>query len=158
MPREPAADRLIAALELEPLPGEGGFFRQTWRSRSSSAIFFLLTGDDFSALHRLAQDEMWHFYAGDPVEHWQLEPSSKAARRTRMGPDVLAGEHPQVLVPGGCWQGARLDPSVPGRNSFALCGCTVSPPWDESSLTLGERKELARLFPAHAGLIRELTR
>lgn len=158
MPHPAAADRIIAALELAPLPGEGGFFRPTWRSRTASAIFYLMTRVDFSALHRLAQDEIWHFHAGDPVEHVQLDPSTGTARRARLGPDVLAGDQPQVPVPAGRWQGARLDPAGPARHGFALLGCTVSPPWDEAGFTLGARADLVREFPAAADLIRELTR
>jgi hypothetical protein len=171
MPRDPAADRLIQALGLQPLPNEGGFYRQTWRSSTGSAIFFLLTRDDFSALHRLAQDEIWHFYAGDRVEHVQLDPREGVASIMRIGPDVLAGEHPQVTVPAGVWQGARLVPSArktgsgsgaetlpaPGHG-FALLGCTMSPPWDETGFTLGVRDDLVRMFPTQAEWIHALTR
>jgi hypothetical protein len=158
MPREAAAEQLIAALQLAPLPREGGFFRATWRSPTASAIFFLLTPQNFSALHRLEQDEVWFFHAGDRVEHLRLDPSTGAAHRGRMGPGVLAGDQPQVLVPAGWWQGARIDPSGPGRHGYALFSCTVSPPWEESGFTLGERAELQRAFPAHAELISRLTR
>ena len=177
MPRDPVADRLIAALGLEPLPGEGGFFRQTWRSDTASAIFFLLTDDDFSALHRLDQDEIWHFYAGASVEHVQVDPRDGTRRVVRMGPDVLAGERPQVHVPAGVWQGARLAAervptrasdsqgetervanSLSGRPGFALLGCTVSPPWSERGFTLGVRDELVRVFPEHATWVAALTR
>jgi len=158
MPPAPAADQIIAMLGLAPLPGEGGFFRRTWQSRTASAIYFLLTPADFSALHRLAQDEIWHFHAGDPVEHLRLDPSTGAGHRGRMGPDVLAGEQPQLLVPAGWWQGARIDPAVPGRHGFALFSCTVSPPWEEHGFRLGGREELARAFPGHEDLIHRLTR
>jgi predicted cupin superfamily sugar epimerase len=158
MPREAAADQLIAALNLAPLPHEGGFFRATWRSPTASAIFFLLTPEDFSALHRLEQDELWMFHAGDPVEHLRLDPSTGAAHRVRMGPAVLSGDQPQVLVPAGSWQGARLDPAGPGRHGYALFTCTVSPPWEDRGFTLGERDPLLRAFPAEGDLIRRLTR
>jgi len=158
MARTPAADRIIAALDLAPLPHEGGFYRARWRSPTASAIFFLLTPEDFSALHRLEQDEIWFFHAGDPVEHLRLDSSTGAAQRVRMGPDVLAGDQPQVLVPAGWWQGARLDPPGPGQFGYALFSCMVSPPWEENGFTLGEREALARTFPAHAELIARLTR
>src|SRR5215204_3564764 len=107
----PATARvLIASLDLQPLPGEGGFFRQTWRSSTASAILFLLTREAFSALHRLDRDEVWHFYRGHPVEHVQLNPADGNATITRIGPDVLAGEQPQLVVSENKWQGARLDP------------------------------------------------
>jgi uncharacterized protein len=157
MPPSEPAQALIAALQLEPLPGEGGFFRQTWRNETASAILFLLTTENFSALHRLAQDEMWHFYTGDRVEHVQLAPDG-AAHRTRMGSDVLGGDVSQVIVPPGMWQAARLDPSAATHQGFALLGCTVSPPWDERGCTIGARAELVREYPAHAQLILGLTR
>jgi predicted cupin superfamily sugar epimerase len=152
------ARAIIRALGLEPLPGEGGFFRATWANETCSAIFFLLTRDAFSALHCLDRDELWHFYAGQPVEHLQLDPNSGTARVTRMGPDVLAGELPQLPVSAGVWQGARLVPHLAMAADYALLGCTVSPPWDERGFTLGQRDRLTRLFPAQATLIQALTR
>lgn len=152
------ARAIIEALRLKPLPGEGGFFRQTWRSETSSAILFLLTPTDFSALHRLDREEIWHFHRGEPVEHVQLDPISGRVRISRLGADVLAGEEPQVIVPPGVWQGARLIPRVAAKEDFALMGCTVSPPWEDRCFTLGKRDALTRAFPTHADLIRALTR
>jgi predicted cupin superfamily sugar epimerase len=158
MSRTAAANGIIAALGLQPLAGEGGFYRQTWRNDTASAIYFLVTPENFSALHRIAQDELWHFYAGDRVEHVQLDPRDQTLRLTRMGPNVLAGEHPQLSVPAGTWQGARLEPATRPGYGFALLGCTVSPPWDERGFTLGPREELLRAFPAQTEFIRALTR
>jgi predicted cupin superfamily sugar epimerase len=157
------ARQLIAALKLEPLPREGGFFRQTWRSEAGSAILFLITAEQFSALHRIAQDELWHFHAGDPVEHVQLDPRDGRTRVTRLGGNVLAGEQPQLVVPRGTWQGARLE-EAPGatarepRHGFALLGCTLTPPWDERGFELADRGALERAFPENASQIRALTR
>jgi hypothetical protein len=153
----PTAAQLVARLQLEPLPGEGGYFRQTSCRPTASAIFFLLTPGDFSALHRIAQDEVWHFYAGDRVEHVQFAADS-AVQVARMGSDVLAGDQPQVVVPAGAWQGARIASSPGDGAGYALLGCTVSPPWDERGFELGARAALLAEFPAHAGLIRVLTR
>lgn len=154
------ASALIARLGLEPLPREGGFFRQTWRSETASSILFLITPLGFSALHRMTQDEVWHFNAGDPVEHVQLDPQTGAITVKRLGGAVLAGDQPQLVVPAGVWQGARLAPP-PGDgavNGYALVGCTVSPPWDERGFTLGARRTLTREFPAAAARIAALTR
>lgn len=158
MPRSPAADRIIAALELAPLPGEGGLFRVTSRTPAASAIYFLLTPEDFSALHRLDRDEVWHFHAGDAAEHVQLDPASGRVIRVRMGPDVLAGDQPQVRVPAGIWQGARLDPVTPVRHGYALFSCTMAPPWEENGCSFGVRAELQRVFPLQAELVAALTR
>jgi hypothetical protein len=157
MPRSSTIDRLIARLQLQPLPGEGGFFRQTWCGASASAIYFLLTRDEFSALHRLDADEMWHFYAGDPIEHVQLDPASKQASVTRLGPNILDGEIPQLFVPAGVWQGARLV-DASSEQGFALLGCTVSPAWHDGRFTLGDRAELTREFPSAAAWVKTLTR
>lgn len=150
------AQRLIAELGLEPLPHEGGFFRQTWCSAEGSAILFLLTDADFSALHRIAQDELWHFHAGDPVEHVQLA-AADGARVTRLGVNVLEGERPQTVVPRGTWQGARLARGA-GARGFALLGCTLTPPWDERGFELGRAADLAREFPGETEWVRALTR
>ena len=154
------ARALIARLGLEPLPDEGGFFRQTWRGDTASAILFLMTPQDFSALHRIAQDEVWHFHAGDPIEHVQLDSPNGAMRVTRLGGNILDGDQPQLVVPAGIWQGARLDPAAAGAaaQGFALVGCTVSPPWDGRGFRLGSRVALTREFPAAAARIAALTR
>ena len=151
------AAQIIDHLRLTPLAGEGGYFRQTSLRPAASAIFFLLTPESFSALHRLAQDEVWHFYAGDRVEHLQLR-ADGVAQLGRMGPNVLAGEQPQVVVPAGVWQGAQLAPAPAGGAGYALLGCTVSPPWDQRGFELGSRETLLAKFPAHAGWVHALTR
>ncbi len=150
------ARALIAALALEPLPHEGGFYRVTSRTPAASAIYFVLTPEDFSALHLIAQDEIWHHYAGDTVEHLQLDPRDASARVTRLGPDVVRGELPQLPVPAGVWQGARLVSPAPA--GYALIGCTVSPPWDERGFVLADRLGLQRDFPAQHARIATLTR
>lgn len=156
----PTAAEMIAALDLVPLPREGGFFRVTWRTEAGSAILFLLTPEHFSALHRLGQDEVWHFHAGDRVDHVQLDPRDGSLRRTRLGPDVTAGDAPQLVVPAGVWQGARIAPEAraAGSHGWALLGCTLAPPWDERTFELGAQESLGSAFLAHAEIIRALTR
>lgn len=159
-----AAQGIIAQLGLQPLPREGGFFRQTWLSAApgpdgrplGSAIQYLITPEGFSALHRLRTDEVWHFYAGDPVEHIQLDPLSGTARITRLGSAIAAGEQVQLVVARDIWQGARLTEG--GRHGWALLGCTLAPAWDEREWDLGDRKILLARYPAAAALIRGLTR
>src|SRR5437899_709993 len=121
----PSAEELIAHLKLQPHPKEGGYFRETYRAadrwpatalptcygsdrRASTAIYYLLTPTTFSALHRLQTDEVFHFYLGGPVRMLQLLPDG-TGRTVVLGPDVLHGQQPQVVVPRGVWQGSFLE-------------------------------------------------
>ena len=154
-------------LGLEPHP-EGGFYRETYRSdlayaangdepRSlATAIYFLLTPDTFSEMHRLDADEVWHHYLGDPVEHLQLREGAEASAEVlRLGSDLVAGEHPQVVVPRGVWQGSRVRP---GRAGFALLGTTMAPAFRFAGYESGRRADLVARFPEHRELITALTR
>lgn len=158
------AEQLIAHLGLQPLPIEGGYFRQTWRSpdvvtvpRFQSAkscgttIYYLLTPDTFSALHRLPTDEVYHFYLGDPVRLLLLGDSG--VREVVLGPDIFGGQQVQFTVPRGVWQGSRLD----GEGKFALLGTTMSPGYDQADYEHGSREKLTREFPSAARLIARLT-
>ena len=149
------AARLIEQLRLEPLPVEGGHFRQTWRSDAGTAIYYLLSDDpdSFSALHRLPTDEIYHFYLGDPVEMLLLQADGRVEDVT-LGPDVLKGEHVQFVVPHGAWQGSRLRDG--GR--FALLGTTMAPGFDPRGYEGGSRERLIAEYPAAAAAIRRLTR
>ncbi len=166
------AKALIARLGLQPLPHEGGFFRQTWTSptllpngrSAGSAITFLLTDADFSALHRMPTDELWFFHAGDVVEHVQLVNSQADPVITRLGINLANGEIPQLIVRGGNWQGARLIPrddkfaDPPVKHGWALMSCTMAPAWDEREFTLGNSTQLLGEFPRAARWIHGLTR
>jgi predicted cupin superfamily sugar epimerase len=160
------ADRIKELLRLVPLDREGGFFAETYRcerrlesgadegSRSlATAIYYLLTPVSFSALHRLASDEVYHFYLGEPVELLLLKPGG-GGRVVFLGTDLEAGQRPQAVVPAGAWQGARLA----GSGGWALLGTTVSPGFDPRDFELGDRKALARSHPAFAEQIAALTR
>ena len=149
------AARLIELLRLEPLPVEGGHFRQTWRSDAGTAIYYLLSDDpdSFSAMHRLPTDEIYHFYLGDPVEMLLLQADGRVEDVT-LGPEVLKGEHVQFVVPHGVWQGSRLRDG--GR--FALLGTTMAPGFDSRGYEGGSRERLIVGYPAAAAAIRRLTR
>jgi len=119
-------ESLIAALQLEPHP-EGGWYRRTWLADSTgddrptgSAIYYLLLAGEVSAPHRVDATEIWHFYAGDPLELRREWPDGRSDVQI-MGPGVDGGQVPQVVVPAGIWQSAR----PLGR--YALVGATVSP-------------------------------
>ncbi len=154
-------EALRALLGLLPHPVEGGYFVETYRSPDrlpagralSTAIYYLLTPETFSAMHRLASDEVFHFYMGDAVEMLQLWPDG-SHRIVVIGTDLSAGERPQVVVPRGVWQGARL--RAGGR--FALLGTTVAPGFDYAEYEPGSRPTLLRTHPSAAQLITALTR
>ncbi len=158
------ADEVIAQLGLQPLPVEGGHFRETWRSSDlvtlprflspkacGSAIYYLLTPETFSALHRLPTDEVYHFYLGAPVQMLLLEGGS--AREVVLGPDIAAGQQLQFTVAAGVWQGSRLQDG----QGFALLGTTMAPGFDLSDYEHGSRRRLLREFPMAAELITRLT-
>lgn len=153
------AEELIAALDLRPLPREGGYYRETYRSADRArdrslctAIYYLLTADTCSALHRLPSDEVFHFYHGDPVSMLQLWPDG-TGRIVTLGPDVRAGQAPQIVVPAGVWQGSWL--AFGGR--FAMLGTTMAPGFDRADYQAGERPTLTNAYPAFAALIARLT-
>jgi len=163
---------VIDLLRLEPLPGEGGHFRQTWRAGDEvaasalperygrgkplgTAIYYLLSDepDSFSALHRLPSDEVYHFYLGDPVELLMLHPGG-ASETARLGPDLRGGERVQLVVPRGVWQGSRL--RAGGR--WALLGTTMAPGYDPLDFELGQAVRLVAGWPERRALIEELAR
>lgn len=141
------ADEIVRLLELEPLPGEGGWFRETYRGpRDGGAtrdcathIHFLLRTGEVSAWHRVASDEVFHHYAGAPVEQLQVDLDAGHARRVVIGDDLAGGERPQVIVPAGWWQGAR------SLGDWSLLGCTVSPGFDWEDFALASVEDVARL-------------
>lgn len=158
------ADEIKKLLHLEPLEIEGGWFRQTYKARTtfelpqgtrhaSTAIYYLLEEGTFSELHTLSSDEVFHFYLGDPVEMLQLLPDGRSAVLT-IGPDIAAGQHPQLLAPANIWQGTRL---VDG-GKVALLGCTVSPGFEYADYRGGSYAELVAQWPKDAERIRKLTR
>jgi hypothetical protein len=113
----------------------------------------LLTPESFSEMHQLPGDEMFHFYLGDPVEMLQLceDGSSEVIV---LGADIGSGMKLQHVVPGGVWQGSRLQTS--GR--FALLGTTMSPGFAYEDYVSGKAAELVRLWPERVEMIRALTR
>ncbi len=158
------ADDIKLALNLQPHPVEGGYYRRTYISLGNvplmrgprplgSAIYYLLEPDTFSEMHMLEVDEIYHFYLGDPVEMLQLYPDGGSALYT-LGQDVEAEQHVQLLVPAGTWQGTRL---VQG-GKFALMGCTLTPGFDFADYHGAGFAELAEKWPQETARLRELTR
>jgi predicted cupin superfamily sugar epimerase len=126
------ADAIIAALALEPHP-EGGYYRQTWADETGSAIYFLLRQGEPSAWHRVhGRTEIWHFYAGAPIELRinDRAPDEAGARTEELGTDLAQGQRPQAVVPAGAWQSARTS------GAWTLVGCTVTPPFSFEAFEL----------------------
>jgi len=166
------ARKLIDHLGMEKIPVEGCWFKPTYTSDdrivatalparygasrvAGGAIYALVTREDFSALHRLKTDEIWHFYAGDPIELLLLHPHGHTEVVT-LGADLLAGQQPQFTVRAGTWMGAR--PVKAGPEAYGFFGTTMAPGFDYADFEPGYRDELQQAYPAQSRLIADLTR
>lgn len=160
--KEISVDEIIKKLELEPLPIEGGMFRSTYHSEEKignkevcNAIYYLLKTGAFSHLHRLPNDEIYHYYMGDPLEMLELCPDG-TANRVILGSNVLAGERPQIVMHKGCFQGSRPLPS--GEYGYTLVGCTNAPGYtDEGYEHLTDVSWALETYPEYEELIKALT-
>ena len=168
---EISAEKLIADLNLQPLPWEGGYYRETWRSDVSvpqsalgdaysgarsagTSIYYLLTPDTLSKMHRLPSPETFHFYMGDPVEMLLLHPNGKD-EVVIFGQDLGAGQHLQFTILGNIWMGGRL--IADHQRGFGLMGTTVAPGFDFDDLEMGEMSSLISEYPSAAKMIADLT-
>jgi predicted cupin superfamily sugar epimerase len=130
-----AAD-VIRLLGLQPHP-EGGHFRETFRDHrdgeraASTAIYFLLAAGEVSRWHRIDAAEIWHWYAGAPLE-LSIAAKHAALVQVRLGAALESGERPQAVVPAGDWQSAR------SLGAWSLVGCTVAPGFEFSGFELAE--------------------
>lgn len=171
-PADTAAQRLVQQFDLLPHP-EGGYYRETYRSpmavsvpagsRSAcTAIYYLLEGNDYSAWHRIASDELWHFYAGSALNIYVLD-DKNGLSTIRLG-DPLRDPACvfQAVVPAGCWFAAEpASRQLHGKDQtptdrFALVGCTVAPGFEFSEFELADPKVLTGLHPEHGDLVRRL--
>lgn len=135
------AAELIEFYQMLPHP-EGGHFKETYRSQEvtqtsrgersvATGIFYLLEAGQSSSLHRIKSDEMWHFYAGDPLVVYE-KASDGTIKETILGTDFKSGQLSQYVVPAGAWFGAYLAPG----SQYAFVGCTVSPGFDFNDFEL----------------------
>lgn len=164
-----ALEQLVKTLKLEPHP-EGGYFRESYRSSGyissdnlpndidgnrnyCTGIYYLLKSDDFSAFHRINQDEMWHFYMGNAIQITMISTIGELESIT-LGQDLSRGQLLQFVVPKNYWFAAK----VVASNSYALVGCTVSPGFDFKDFELAQRHRLIAQFPQHKAVIKSLTR
>lgn len=159
---------IVASLEMQSHP-EGGFYKETYRSSGvipkevlgdnfsgdrnyATAIYFLITANNFSAFHRIQQDEIWHFYEGDPLSvHIIIDGKYK---KFDVGVDFGKGQLPQLVVPAGCWFAS----SVQQGGDYSLVGCTVAPGFDFEDFELGGKESLSRMFPDCQSVINKYTR
>jgi predicted cupin superfamily sugar epimerase len=150
----PLADDLLvgeavaARLRLNPLPHEGGLFRETYRDDQSSAIYFMLLDGMVSALHRLSGDEVYHWYAGAPLRLLLLHPAGRVEAPV-LGNDIAAGHVPQLRVPRGVWQGSSSE------GAWTLVGTTMAPPFDWLGFELAPAN-LAEQYPKVAARVAAL--
>lgn len=163
------ASEYIQLLGLQAHP-EGGYFRETYRDQRSfsfangeqgfegkknfsTAIFFLLEQGNFSAFHRIRSDEVWHFYAGDPLEVIEIDEKG-ILHKALLGNRPDRGETFQYVVKAGRWFGSR----VAANGNFALVGCTVSPGFDFADFEMADRETLINAFPQYREIILAMTR
>ncbi|HEY1997684.1 cupin domain-containing protein [Paraburkholderia sp.] len=159
-----AKDELIRRFDLQAHP-EGGFFRETYRSAdqvsraatgetraASTAIYYLLCDGAHSAWHRIRSDEVWHFYAGEPLLVHVLD-ATGALITHRLGNALT---HPgtvfQAVVPAGLWFAAECENPA----THALVGCTVAPGFEFSEFELADIGALQKAYPAHAECVARL--
>ena len=160
---------LITTLGLQPHP-EGGYFKEVYRSKGmieinddqlqlfgkrnySTSIYFLITSDEYSAFHRIHQDELWHFYEGSPVSIYVISPEG-TLEIFKVGNDINSGQEFQVTIPANHWFAAKIEKP----NAYSLVGCTVSPGFDFSDFELATKKDLLQQFPQHKDIVSQLCR
>ncbi|MBN2532089.1 MAG: cupin domain-containing protein [Spirochaetales bacterium] len=164
-----SAQEWIEKLDLSKHP-EGGYYKELYRSTEymkknhlparfsgdrcfSTSIYFLLNKDDFSAFHRINQDEIWHFYEGSSLSLHIISQEGYYSRIV-LGRDMQAGQVLQAIIPAGCYFGAAPD----NNTSYSLIGCTVSPGFEFADLEIPARETLLSLFPGYSVIIKRFTR
>lgn len=160
--------QLINTLNLKEHP-EGGFYKETYRSEGlipeselspefsgdrnyCTGIYFLLTSDNFSAFHRINQDEMWHYYEGSPLIVHMIDPQGSYSFQ-KIGLDIENQQVPQFVVPKGVWFASEVLES----DAYSFVGCTVSPGFDFGDFELADKKLLSDEFPEYSQIIDRLT-
>jgi hypothetical protein len=163
------AAQIIQNYQLLPHP-EGGWYKETYRSTESiaadalpkrfndsrslsTAIYFLMEANNFSAFHRIQSDECWHFYAGGTLEIYIIDLEGKLSV-IPLGNHIDKGEFFQFVVPANCWFASKPAAGV----AFSFVGCTVSPGFDFNDFELADSEMLTRLYPQHHDIIKSLSR
>tara|TARA_Y100000588_G_C13924763_1_gene783077 strand:- start:250 stop:819 length:570 start_codon:yes stop_codon:yes gene_type:complete len=154
------AREIVTSLNMQKIPHEGPWFLQTYKSKevlegklaeryrgpryAYTAIYVLITKEDFSAMHRLKTEELWHFYTGSPIELLLLHPDG-SGETVILGTDFAAGQRAQFLVPSGTWMGAIT--SGTEEETYSLAGTTLSPGFEFADYEPGYREKLINLYP-----------
>lgn len=155
-------DEVIQTLDLVPLEVEGGMYKCVYSADQQvdgrpicSVIYYLLSKDAFSHLHRLPTDEVYYFFMGDPVELLELLPDG-SHRKVILGQNITEGERVQTVVKAGNWQGSHLK-SKDGAYGFALLGTSMAPSYAPGDYEHGDRANLSDQYPEVKELIECLT-
>lgn len=147
---------------------EGGWYSEVYRSalvfdkehlpvefggdrNASTHIYFLLDKSGFSAFHRIKSDELWHFYAGDPLIIYEIDQDGKLKEHI-LGNDIATGQSLFSAIKRGNWFASKV---VEG-GEYALAGCTVAPGFDFNDFEMAEKSVLLKTYPQHARLINNL--
>lgn len=162
-------EKIVKILDLEPHP-EGGYYKETYRSSGTisppqlpasittprnycTGIYFLLTSKNFSAFHKIEQDEIWHHYKGSRLMLHIISPMGDY-KAVEIGNELGKGQVPQYVVPAGHYFASE----IPDPDTYSLSGCTVSPGFDLRDFTMPMREHMIELFPQHSTIIGRLTR
>jgi len=163
-------EEVVRILDLKPLVGEGGLWKQTYLSPETlpvevlpgrttdrltgSAIHFLLTPETFSCMHRLQSDEIWYFHMGASVEMLLIHPDGAVVVEV-LGHDLAKGQRLQVTVPKGTWMGAQLHE----KGEYALMSTSMAPGYADCEFEAGSFEALLPLLtdPAQEPILRRLT-
>lgn len=165
-----SAEQWIEALQLVPLPEEGGWYHEVYRSNEciaeaalpdrfsgdrcfATSIYYLLKSDEFSAFHRIQQEEIWHFYEGSALIVHEIDLTGRYTAH-RLGRDFDAGERFQLTIP----RGHLFASSVVHPDAYSLVACSVSPGFEFADFEAPSRQSLLEKYPQHADIIRSLTR
>jgi predicted cupin superfamily sugar epimerase len=145
---------------------EGGWYKEVYKASqtitlpgsnrektAATHIYFLLQQQEFSALHRIAADELWHFYAGTALTVYEITISGELIKHT-LGNNPANNETHFCVIKAGSWFGAKTT----GEGDYALVGCTVAPGFDFADFELAERSEMLNIYPQHEEVIEKLTR
>jgi uncharacterized protein len=167
LPPRITADEVLALLGLES-HATCGYVRETYRSTmliapgglprpfaegrpAGSALYFMVTPNARVHLHRIRNDQLYHYYLGDPLEVLML-PEGGAAERVVVGPDLAAGQRLQLLIPGNTFHTARLA----ANGSWFLGGSTEWPGVIPADVEIGDIEELAKQYPEAAAELRAI--